>query len=395
MLPMKRLLLFALPVFLFAVACKEEAPAPPEEEAPLIEQTFPITYNAFPPEGKLPYPHHNPTISVDELQQLTNELFIINNYGQYQCGDVPDECYFHSGLDFIIPNGTPIFAIEDGIVRANRGGNEYYRSLAVEDMDEQGKAWFYTHVYDFVVVPGDTVEQGQFLGVVNFQGLEHIHLSRGYLKENGSWDRFGDWVYTFPDDFFVLPDETAPIIETPFLFFKNRSNERFEQGRVDTVSGEVDIVVGMRDAGKYTGAFLGQGNYWGDRLCVKRVDFRILREGEEILSQHSFDLEKLELTTDQDSWRRSLIMFKHHTVFEPDPEPAFWNRFVSHYILTNSNPDSPNRIYSTDDKFSWDTTERIGHDAERYPNGLYVIEVTAYDTNENSTSKSDSVYVKN
>lgn len=391
-----------LPLFLsvsilVVISCQQENPVTPapEEKKHVVEQSFPIVYQAQIPEGKLPHPHHDPSISQQAADVLIEDLWIINNYGQYQSGDEsPEQSYFHDGLDIVLPNGTPIFALDAGIVRANVGGDQYYRSLAIEDLDNPRKAWFYTHVYDFVVAPGDTVVQGQFLGVVNFKGIEHIHLTRGYLQEGGSWNRFSDWVSTYPADHFVLRDESPPIIETPFLFFKNLSNDRFEHGTVDTISGEVDLVVGMRDAGQYAGGWLeGGSGYYGDRLCVKRVDYRILKDGVEIFAQHSFDFSQLEFQYHNGRWREALNTFKYHK--EVDYEPGNWNRFLSHYILTNSNPDDPTKVRGTDDKRSWDT-QMLGEDGHpMFPNGHYLIEVTAYDVNENVTVAQDSVYIKN
>jgi len=143
-------------LFCLFTACTKEEPTPNSPD-PVFEQNFPIEYKATLPAGKLPYPHHNPEYSQEAYDSLVQELFIINNFGLYQCGDAEEDCYFHDGLDFVLPNGTPIFALEAGTVRANIGGNSFFRTLVVEDLDEPSFGWTYTHIYNFSVQAGTEV----------------------------------------------------------------------------------------------------------------------------------------------------------------------------------------------------------------------------------------------
>ena len=52
-------------------------------------------------------------------------------------------------------------------------------------------------------------------------------------------------------------------------------------------------------------------------------------------------------------------------------------------------------VYPEDGELSWDTEEVDENGSKRFENGVYVIEVTAHDTNGNQTIKQDSVFVKN
>jgi hypothetical protein len=359
-----------------------------------IEQFFPIVYNAEFPAGNLPYPHHNPTYSQAQYDSLIEALFIINNFGLYQCGEQKEDCYFHSGLDFVLDNETPIFALEAGTVRANIGGNSFYRTLVIEDMDEPGFGWAYTHIYHFAVEPGDEVSKGQFLARVNFQGLDHIHLSRTKLKEGGSWTNFNDLIDIYPDDYFTFIDESNPIIKTPFHFFENGTDSLFTSGdTIATVSGEVDIVVSMRDPGQYGGEYNVSSGYWGNRLAVRNINYRILKNGEEILSRSSFDFRNLGFVFHAERWRETLTVFKHHTVLESeDGNPG---TFLSHYILTNASDDAEGMIDPQDEALSWNTLELNTAGEALYPNGLYHIEVTAYDSNGNESVVVDEVWVEN
>lgn len=386
-------LLLCLSCCLFYSCQKKEAIQPDPVQNGLT-QSFPIVYEAQLPVGKLPYPHHNPTYNQNSYDSLVRNLFIINNFGLYQCGDTPESCYFHDGLDFILDNGTPIFALEAGTVRANIGGNTFYRSLVIEDADEANYAWTYTHIYHFAVSEGETVSQGQYLGRVNFQGLDHIHLNRTRLKEGGSWRSFGDLINIYSDHYFTFIDTQAPIIKKPFHFFRNGGDIPFTQSEgLDTVFGKVDIVVSMRDAGAYAGANIGGAGYWGDRLAVRDISYRILKDDQEILSRPSFDFRKMEFIFHAEKWKETLTVFKHRDVMEAVPSDG--NRTFSHYIITNARDSLQGQIDLEDQYLSWDTQELDISGQARYPNGLYEIEVLAHDSNGNATRERDSVYVRN
>lgn len=375
-------------------ACqKDDYPVPASPlDPPPFEQTFPIVYQAVVPDGKLPWPQHDPTISQTSYSALLTDLSIINNFGQYQCGDGIGSCYFHDGLDIVLENGTPIFAVEPGVVQANIGGDQYYRSLVVEGLDEPGMGWAYTHIYHFQVAEGATVVQGQFLGRVNFKGLDHIHFSRVRLDDGGSWRNFSDLLNLFPDDFFIFHDDSPPIVLAPFLFYKNRKEERFEHGAVDTVSGQADIVVGMRDPGAYANDFIGTEN-WGDRLAVRRIEYSSRKDGVTLLDRPSFDFARMEFRFSQNKWLEALTVFKHHLTVDPDHEN--FNRFVSHYILTNARDSLSGEINPADGHLAWNTLETNGLDEPVFENGLYEIEVRAWDSHGNFASQLDSVFVKN
>lgn len=375
------------------VSCGEdEAMTPPKIKK--FEQSFPILYNATLPEGKLPYPHHHPEYNQDQYDSLVNSLFIINNFGLYQCGDSPEECYFHDGLDFVLKNGTPVFALKAGIIRANIGGNEYYRTLVVEDLDQPGFAWTYTHINDFQNPLGSEVSQGQFLGKIRFKGLEHIHLNRTRLREGGSWENFEDLINVYSDDFFTFIDENPPKIKTPFYFFRNQTDSLFvNEGTMDTINGKVDIVVSMRDPGAYASDYIGTSGYWGDRLAVRNIEYRILREEKELLQKRSFDFRNLEFRFNSDRWRETMTVFKHAHILDIDAGSN--NMFHSHYIITNAIEDYIGEIDPKDGDLSWNTLELDSLDQRIYSNGMYTIEVTAYDSNGNSTVKNTEVYVEN
>lgn len=373
--------------------CKKEEP---QVEGPVnvVEQDFPIVYKAELPEGKLPYPHHNPEFSQSEYDGLVNDLFIINNFGLYQCGEEEETCYFHDGLDFVLDNGTPIFALEEGIVRANIGGNSFYRTLIIEDLDEPGFGWAYTHIYDFAVTQDEVVSQGQYLARVNFDGLDHIHLSRTRLKDGGSWEVLEDLINIYPDEYFTFKDITRPIIKIPFHYFRNSTDSVFvSEGLIDTINGKVDIVVSIRDGGAYAGAIIGNSGLWGNRLAVRDISYRILKDGDIVLERPSFDFRKLEFVFHADKWRETMTVFKHRTVLDEDAENN--NMFHSHYIITNARDNLVGQVVPEDEANAWNTLELEETGVAKYPNGHYQVEVTAHDSNGNERIISSEVYINN
>lgn len=386
---------FFLSIFCCCCVCSQCNKEEPVVEMPnIIEQDFPIVYAADLPAGKLPFPHQNPDLSQNEYASLVDDLFIINNFGLYQCGEEKEECYFHDGLDFVLENGTPIFALEDGIVQANIGGNSFYRILVIEDKDKPGYAWSYTHVYEFAVALNEEVVQGQYLARVNFDGLEHIHLSRTRLKEGGSWNVFEDLINIYPDDYFIFKDVTSPTVKTPFHYFHNTSDSLLvSEGETDTISGKVDIVVSMRDGGAYANDIIGNSGLWGNRLAVRDISYQIIKNGDVLLARPSFDFTKLEFVFHREKWREAMTIFKHHTVLDQDAGDN--NMFHSHYIITNARDDLAGQIEPEEEENAWDTLELTDTGIPKYPNGHYQVMVTVHDSNGNETIKSSEVYVNN
>lgn len=354
---------------------------------------MPGPYQVVFPQGKLPWPHHAPGLDETGYQQLQDELWIINNFGQYQCGDAPEDCYFHDGLDIVLSNGTSIYAIVPGSVKSITGNGPYYWSVVLEDLDQPGWAWIYTHISpDEGLEVGDVLEKGACLGAVSFQGLEHLHLTRAYLREGGAWSRFTDWFTISPDPYFIYTDHSPPVIETPFHFFRNNYSERFTRADTTTVRGEVDIVVGIRDPGLHAHSKM---NSYGDRLCVSRIEYEVYKEGAFLERHIAFDFSRMHLNRDNLADKVATV-FKFHREMNPDFEVADWNRFVSYYIITNSNGSGnfePGEV--GDAKFSWDTAAVDELGERQYPDGLYSIRVHAWDYSGNASVEESVVRVDN
>jgi murein DD-endopeptidase MepM/ murein hydrolase activator NlpD len=87
-----------------------------------------------------------------------------------------------NALDMGVPEGTPIYAVADGVVKLAGGSNDDPSSrfngfrFTLEGDDN---AWFYTHLSELDVQEGDTVKQGQLIGYSGTaNGVEHLHIGQ-------------------------------------------------------------------------------------------------------------------------------------------------------------------------------------------------------------------------
>ena len=85
--------------------------------------------------------------------------------------------HFHSGVDVLAEYGTPIVAAAGGKVTAT--GYADYFGLRVAITDSYGLVEIYAHMSDVAVKVGDSIQQGQKIGLVGSTGLSvgsHLHL---------------------------------------------------------------------------------------------------------------------------------------------------------------------------------------------------------------------------
>jgi murein DD-endopeptidase MepM/ murein hydrolase activator NlpD len=83
---------------------------------------------------------------------------------------------FHTGLDISAPDGTPVRATADGIVKLAGMANGYGREVIVDH--GHGLETCYGHMSAFAVMPGATVVRGQVIGYVGHSGRvtgSHLH----------------------------------------------------------------------------------------------------------------------------------------------------------------------------------------------------------------------------
>lgn len=144
---------------------------------------------------------------------------IIVKDGGYRIPSRPD----HAGLDFRAPEGTPILAVDDGIV-VNVG--EWNPSGAMDAVTKLSGNFIilahkdnlissYSHLSSKVVKKGDEVTRGQVIGhsghtgYVRPEGIEgaHLHFAKRELTKNG-------WVFTDPTNSFANSEPVAESVST-------------------------------------------------------------------------------------------------------------------------------------------------------------------------------------
>lgn len=97
----------------------------------------------------------------------------------------------HQGWDFEAKDGTPCFAIADGVIEHIRDGGDYGKQIVlrfIHDFDSDGHKdtlfAFYAHLSRFDVAQGDHVDKGQQIGLTgstgNAKGMgpadQHLHF---------------------------------------------------------------------------------------------------------------------------------------------------------------------------------------------------------------------------
>ena len=355
-------------------------PLPP---APIVPAAAPPPSLTPPPAQpttaeRLPWPHQAPGLSLAQVDKLNRDVWVINNYPLYQAGDGGRWRYFHDGLDIVLDNGTKIYAMKDGWVKATQ-----FSTVSIADRHDDAPCygWAYTHLGDFQVKLGDFVQRGTLIGKVEFQGLPHIHLGKIY-SEGKHW---GQWQYAcVPDAHFTYFDQEPPVIKRPFLFFRNNTDERLVPGQSGEVvlDGEVDIVVGMRDGGLHAHS---KDNGFGDRLAVAAIDYEIRPVGRTDLKPmrfSSFDFHRLAIKCSAQNVRFNTeltrVVYKHLTICEP--EGRFGDKTLSYYVITNCSGEvPPTELRIPDRKLCWNTGAIDRHGEQLFPDGIYEILVTARD----------------
>lgn len=84
----------------------------------------------------------------------------------------------HKGTDFRAPIGTPVYAMNSGIVRIARNFTAYGNAVVIDH--GYGVQTLYMHMSELSVREGDRVEKGQLLGKSGDTGYvqgPHLHLS--------------------------------------------------------------------------------------------------------------------------------------------------------------------------------------------------------------------------
>ena len=394
-----RLLRQASPVLLAVAAACTDRTAPSVADPAVVDPLQARTYLVDPPAGKHPWPQHAPHFTRAQYDSMLAAMVFANNFALFQTGPEPTSAYLHHGLDLALPLGTPIYAIEAGVVRRVDTGRGDYNVLIVEDIDEPGQGWGYHHMDSITVRNGQRFAKGTRLGVTWFKPYPHIHLDRYQLITGGSWPNMYHLTTTQPDTFFHYVDTQAPVFEHGVHYFRNESDSMFARpvSGPPVVHGDVDIVAGIRDPGEHGHPRDGRPD---DRQAPSRIEYAITPLGEAVQSSHrrkSIDLGAMVLPRSaSDDYRYAYTIFKRHQVIYPGNRPSPTETRIAFYVVTNAPPGGRTGLITVDDgKPAWNTAERDAAGVRRFPNGDYLITLWAWDYRGNMGVRRDTVRVHN
>ncbi len=102
----------------------------------------------------------------------------------------------HTGMDFGVPIGTPVYASADGVAYfVNNGYNGGY-GIMLRLNHSYGFNTFYAHLNRIVVNPGDFVKRGQLIAYSGNTGRStgpHLHYEIRYLGQDLNPRPFVEW----------------------------------------------------------------------------------------------------------------------------------------------------------------------------------------------------------
>lgn len=115
-------------------------------------------------------------------------------YAHYQVGKIP--LLGHNGLDFDLPRGTHVLAVDDGqVVEIGNDRDGYGRFFVIQHWWGES---LYAHLQGFNVDAGERCSRGQVIGFAGNSGASsqpHLHLGVRIFP----YDRFDGWGgYTNP-----------------------------------------------------------------------------------------------------------------------------------------------------------------------------------------------------
>jgi murein DD-endopeptidase MepM/ murein hydrolase activator NlpD len=147
---------------------------------------------------------HKPFEGRQPITQLWGEN--PQHYGRFRPGGVPLQG--HNGIDFGIPNGTKLFAVDRGrVIEIGNDSDGYGRYLKLQH--RWGES-LYAHMQGFTVEAGQFVKRGQVIGYSDNTGASagpHLHLG---IRVH-PYDRSDGWGgYIDPLPFLDVKDVILP-----------------------------------------------------------------------------------------------------------------------------------------------------------------------------------------
>ncbi len=152
------------------------------------------------------------------------DLPIASPFGPRPLASEDDRYDFHRGIDIATPEGTPVFAIADGVARI-AGGHPSYSDPLVQlrhfrpgrtSCDEVGCYHSnYMHLTQAVVAVDATVSKGDLIGYTgsSASGFAHLHFE---IRDAPGFDKFSSWQRDCIHPLGVLSYQSAAAPSTTF-----------------------------------------------------------------------------------------------------------------------------------------------------------------------------------
>lgn len=96
----------------------------------------------------------------------------------------------HEGTDILAPEGTPLHAVESGVI--TQVSSHHLGGLTLKILGDSGSLYYYAHLSAYgPQVVGDHVTVGEIVGYVgdtgNARGTDHLHFQWSPSGEEGGW----------------------------------------------------------------------------------------------------------------------------------------------------------------------------------------------------------------
>ncbi|PHX74439.1 MAG: peptidase M23 [Chitinophagaceae bacterium] len=146
--------------------------------------------------------------STPAIQPVSNkDLNRLTSGFSYRIDPIYKTVKFHAGLDFSAPQGTPIYATANGVVRvAGNQGNGYGNHVIINHGYQYST--LYGHMYRIKVRVGQSIKRGEVIGYVGNTGKStgpHVHYE---VMKGG---RHLDPIYFFYND--LTPEQYQQILK--------------------------------------------------------------------------------------------------------------------------------------------------------------------------------------
>ena len=151
----------------------EETPPLPEPKQAIEEPISPILHRTEP----------KPTTINIQYRAPLDRLDVSSPFGMRR-HPIQGVMLNHNGIDFRATTGTPVYALQDGVVFNARNEPKGY-GLVVRIRHDNGDISLYAHLTGISVLNGEKVKQGDIIGFVGSTGAStgpHLHF--GYSVNN-------------------------------------------------------------------------------------------------------------------------------------------------------------------------------------------------------------------